>query len=168
MVTQPLGHNLRTSIIPGRQAVSDTHGDLYFMRYDARNRLITGGALVTAVNGEQRLKTRIAARLQSIYPQMGDVTFSHVWNGYIGMTDDYAPRMHAIGPDAFAWAGCNGRGVALSVALGREFAGAVTGEPLDTLALPLTDVKPLPFHGIVKRIAPLMLMEYRRRDMMDA
>jgi glycine/D-amino acid oxidase-like deaminating enzyme len=167
MATQPLGHNLRATIIPGRQAVSDTHGDLYFMRYDARHRLITGGALVAAVNGEQRLKTRIAARLQSIYPQMGEVTFSHVWNGFIGMTDDYAPRIHQIGPDAFAWAGCNGRGVALSVALGREFASAVTGAALETLALPLTDIKPLPCHGVIKRVAPLMLMEYRRRDMLE-
>jgi glycine/D-amino acid oxidase-like deaminating enzyme len=167
MVTQPLGHNLRASIIPGRQAISDTHGDLYFMRYDARHRLITGGALVTAVNGPERLKNRISARLQSIYPQMGDVTFSHVWNGYIGMTDDYAPRIHQLGPDAFAWAGCNGRGVALSVALGREFAAAVTGVALEKLALPLTDIKPLAFHGIIKRVAPLMLMEYRRRDMME-
>jgi glycine/D-amino acid oxidase-like deaminating enzyme len=167
MATQPLGHNLRASIIPGRQAVSDTHGDLYFMRYDARHCLITGGALVNPVNGHQRLKTRIAARLQAIYPQIGEVVFSHVWNGSIGMTDDYAPRLHQVGPDAFAWAGCNGRGVALSVALGREFAAAVTGVSLESLALPLTNIRPLPFHGVIKHLAPLMLMEYRRRDLME-
>jgi glycine/D-amino acid oxidase-like deaminating enzyme len=99
-----------------------------------------------------------------VFPQIGDVAFSHVWNGYIGMTDDFAPRLHRIGPDAYAWAGCNGRGVALSVALGREFAAAVTGAPVDQLALPLTDIRPLPFHGLIRRLAPLMLLEYRRRD----
>jgi glycine/D-amino acid oxidase-like deaminating enzyme len=127
MATQPISHNLRSVVIPGRQAISDTHGDLYFMRYDARHQLVTGGALVVAANGRERLKRRIAERLKRIYPQIGDIHFSHVWNGFIGMTDDYAPRIHQIGPDAFAWAGCNGRGVALSVALGREFAGAVSG-----------------------------------------
>ena len=36
MATQPLSDNIRKTIIPGRQAMSDTHGELYFARYDAR------------------------------------------------------------------------------------------------------------------------------------
>src|SRR5258707_10404168 len=48
MSTQPLSDNVRKTIIPGRQALSDTHGELYFARYDARHRLVTGGALVRA------------------------------------------------------------------------------------------------------------------------
>src|SRR4030095_1864368 len=43
MATQPLSETARQTIIPGRQAMSDTHGELYFARYDARNRLVTGG-----------------------------------------------------------------------------------------------------------------------------
>lgn len=39
MATQPLSETARETIIPGRQAMSDTHGELYFARYDARNRL---------------------------------------------------------------------------------------------------------------------------------
>ena len=42
MATQPLSDDVRKSVIPGRQAMSDTHGELYFARYDARNRLVTG------------------------------------------------------------------------------------------------------------------------------
>jgi glycine/D-amino acid oxidase-like deaminating enzyme len=167
MATEPVGGNTRALVIPGRQAVSDTHGDLWFMRYDARHRLITGGALAVPVNGHERLKPLVAERLSRIYPQLGNITFSHVWNGYIGMTDDYSPRLHRIGPDAYAWAGCNGRGVALSVALGREFAAAIAGVPVDNLALPLTKVRPLPFHGVLRAVAPLMLVEYRRRDRKD-
>ncbi len=44
MATQPLSEEARKTVIPGRQAMSDTHGELYFARYDARNRLVTGGA----------------------------------------------------------------------------------------------------------------------------
>ncbi len=43
MATQPLSDEARKTIIPGRQSMSDTHGELYFARYDARNRLVTGG-----------------------------------------------------------------------------------------------------------------------------
>jgi glycine/D-amino acid oxidase-like deaminating enzyme len=164
MSTQPLGDNVRRTIIPGRQAVSDTHGELYFARFDARHRLITGGALALPYNRAERLKPYIAARLQKLFPQIGDVTFDHVWNGYVGMTRDYTPRVHKLGPQAYAWAGCNGRGVALSVALGRELAAAVRGTPENTLALPFSQPAPLPLHGAVRRLAPLMLLEYRRRD----
>jgi glycine/D-amino acid oxidase-like deaminating enzyme len=164
MATAPIPEAARRTIIPGREAVSDTHGELYFMRWDARHRLITGGALILAANGAERLKPRIGARLQRLFPQIGEVRFDHVWNGYIGMTDDYFPRVHRLGPDAVAWAGCNGRAVGLSVALGRELARSVTGTPDDRLALPFTEPRPLPAHWFARRMAPWMLTVYRYRD----
>jgi hypothetical protein len=51
--------------------------------------------------------------------------------------------------------------------LGREFAKALAGEPIDRLALPLSDIRPLPFHGMIRRLAPLMLLDYRRRDLTE-
>ena len=167
MATEPLGESQRAAIIPARQAVSDTHGDLYFMRYDARHQLVTGGALVIPYRGHERLRSRIGERLMRIFPQLPSVRFTAVWNGYIGMTSDYAPRIHQLGPNGFGWVGCNGRGVALSTALGREFAKALAGEPLDRLALPLSGIKPLPFHGVIRRLAPVMLLDYRRRDLTE-
>lgn len=164
MATQPLGGNIRRTILPERSAMSDTHGELYFARYDARHRLVTGGALVNRVNGAERLKPYVAARLARLFPQIGAVRFDYVWNGYIGMTRDYMPRVHRLGPDGYAWAGCNGRAVALSVALGREFARAIAGAPETGLALPFTEPEPIPFHPLVRRLAPLMLLEYKRRD----
>jgi glycine/D-amino acid oxidase-like deaminating enzyme len=164
MATAPLSDNVRRSILPERSAMSDTHRELVFARYDARHRLITGGALINAANGADRLKPYIAARLKNLFPQIGDVTFDYVWNGYIGMTRDYMPRLHQLGPDGYAWAGCNGRALALSVALGREFAKAILGTPVRELALPFTTPDPLPLHGIVRQVAPLMLMDFKRRD----
>jgi glycine/D-amino acid oxidase-like deaminating enzyme len=167
MATEPLGESQRAAIIPARQAVSDTHGDLYFMRYDARHQLVTGGALVIPYRGHERLRGRIGDRLMRIFPQLHSVRFTAVWNGYIGMTSDYAPRIHRLGPNGYGWVGCNGRGVALSTALGGEFAKALAGEPLDRLALPLSEIKPLPFHGVIRRLAPVMLLDYRRRDLTE-
>ena len=164
MATAPVGEAARRIVIPGRQAVSDTHGELYFMRYDARHRLITGGALVNRRDGAQRLKPYVGARLQRLFPALGEVRFDYVWNGYLAMTDDYFPRMHRLGPDAVTWVGCNGRGVGLSVALGRELARAVTGTPEDELALSFSEPRPLPLHGLARRVAPLMLLLYRYRD----
>lgn len=164
MATEPISHNLRGTILPGRQAMSDTHGELYFARWDARGRLITGGAVAIPVDQARRLRPYVAARLQRLWPQLGEVRFDHVWSGYIAMTPDYFPRLHRLGPDGYAWAGCNGRAVALSVALGREFARAIKGVPEAELGLPFTEPTPIPLQGVARRVAPLMLMLYRWRD----
>jgi len=162
--TEPLSNNVRNAIIPGRQAVSDTHRELYFARYDARHRLVTGGAIFLPVRRRERMQAYISGRLAKLFPQIGEVRFDYVWNGFVGITRDFFPRFHQFGPDGFAWIGCNGRAVGLSVALGRELARAATGTPLTQLALPITEPEPLPAHGFIRAIAPAMLLPYRYQD----
>ena len=164
MATQPLSEAARKIIIPGRQSMSDTHGELYFARYDARNRLVTGGNVIGLGDKTERLKAMVAARLKRLWPEIGDVQFDYVWNGYVGMTTDFLPRMHRLGPDAYGWTGCNGRAVALSVALGDELSKAVRGVPESELALPFSEPVPIAAHGLMRLLAPFMLMLYRRRD----
>ena len=80
------------------------------------------------------------------------------------MTTDFLPRIHRLGPDAYGWTGCNGRAVALSIALGNELSKAVGGVGESDLALPFTKPAPIPAHGLIRKLAPLMLLLYRRRD----
>jgi len=164
MATQPLSDNVRKTIVPGRQAMSDTHGELYFARYDARNRLVTGGAVIGPGNKAERLKAMLTERLQRLWPQIGEISFDYVWNGYVGMTTDFWPRIHRLGPDAYGWTGCNGRAVALTIPLGRELAKAVRGTPEKDLALPFTAPVSIPAHGLMRKRALLMLLVYRWRD----
>lgn len=164
LATRPLTERQRALVIPGRHAVSDTHGDLHFMRYDARNRLVTGGALVIKTGGVARIKRRIEKRLQRIFAIDEKFEVEYVWNGLLGMTTNYMPRLHQLGPNGYAWVGCNGRGVALSVALGQQFAQAMRGRALNELALPMTDPKPVRAHRFVRTIAPIRLLQYRWSD----
>lgn len=172
MATKPVSDNIAKTVIPGRQAMSDTHRELYFARWDARNRLVTGGAAILPGAGGANLRPMVAARLKRLWPQLGDVEFDYVWSGYVGMTPDNLlqpqvpgyPRIHQLGPNGFGWVGCNGRAVALSISLGRELAKAIQGTALETLGLPLSKPKPQPFQGLIRRIAPLALPLYRRLD----
>jgi glycine/D-amino acid oxidase-like deaminating enzyme len=164
MATQPLSETARQTIITGRQAMSDTHGELYFARYDARNRLVTGGAVIGPGNKLERLQAIVGERLQRLWPQIGPIEFDYVWNGYVGMTADFLPRIHRLGRNAYGWTGCNGRALALSIALGDELSKAVRGIPEKDLALPFSEPLPIPAHGLLRRLAPLMLMLYRWRD----
>src|SRR5260370_26122002 len=115
MARQPLADNIRKPIMPGRQAMSDTHGELYFARYDARNRLVTGGAVIGPGNKPERLKAKVAARLQRLWPQIGEVSFDYVWNGYVRMTTDFLPRIHRLVPNPHPLARCHGPAVRLGV-----------------------------------------------------
>ena len=164
MATTPLGDNVRKSVIPGRQAMSDTHGDLRFMRWTADNRLVSGGGLIVPWNGADRLRRIVGQRLGAMFPALQGVAFDHVWNGRIAMTTDYTPRVHRLAGNGFAWAGCNGRGVALSFSLGRELAYAALGRDTRDLALPFTEPAPLPFNPLLQRIGPLKLLQYRWND----
>ncbi|ABE38386.1 FAD dependent oxidoreductase [Rhodopseudomonas palustris BisB5] len=164
MATQPLGDNVRKSMIPGRQAMSDTHGELIFGRFDARNRFVTGGAIIRPFNQAATLKARVGKRLQGLWPQIGEVKFDYVWNGFIGMTTDYLPHIHRLGSNAYGWTGCNGRGVALSIALGDELSKAVRGVPDNELALPFTEPTPIRANELLRPFAPLMMVLYRHRD----
>lgn len=165
MATQPLPDNIRKSVIPGRQAISDTQGDLHFFRYDARNRLITGGALAVPFNGEQRIKQRISKRLQKVFPQFTDPRIETISSGYVGITRDHTPHFHQLGPNGWAWIGCNGRGVALAVSMGRALADAIFNPEEKNLPFPVTDIVPIPFQSVISKIArPFVLTWYRQRD----
>src|SRR5258706_4071989 len=92
MATQPLSDTARQTVIPGRQAMSDTHGELYFARYDAPHRPVTRGAVIGPGNKPERLKAIVAERLQRLWPQIWPIEFDYVWNGYLGMTTDSYQR----------------------------------------------------------------------------
>jgi len=162
--TEPLPDDLRAAIVPHREAVSDTRGDLRFFRYDARNRLVTGAAVLGAHDVARRIAAKAARNLAEAFPALGTPRMTHVWSGYLSMTWDRFPRVHRLGDGAWTWLGCNGRGVALSVSLGREMARAVSGASIDTLALPVSEVAPLPFHRFLRTIAPNYLAWLKRKD----
>ena len=164
MATAPQSEAVRASVIPGRQALSDTQGDLHFFRWDARGRLVTGGGLIVPWNGAARLRRRIGARLARVFPQMGTPTFDFVWNGRIGVTGDRTPRFHHLGEGLWTWIACNGRGVALATALGPVFADAFDGKRDDELPIPITRPKPYPMHAAARLVAPNMLAWYRYKD----
>jgi hypothetical protein len=100
------------------------------------------------------------------------VEFDYVWSGYVGMTPDNVlkpqvpgfPRFHRLGPDGYAWAGCNGRAVALSISIGRELAKLTRGVPEHELGLPFSEPTPQPFQPLLRRIAPFALPLYRYLD----
>lgn len=164
IATAPLAADVRRTILPDSHAMSDTHGDLYFCRFDGSGRLVTGGALVSGHDYADRLRVRIGQRLRTIFPQLDEVRFDHVWHGKLSMTEDGLPHVHRLADGVYAWLGCNGRGVALATALGPVFADAVCGVPEASLPVPFVPLAPIAAHRLAERLAPFALLGYRWRD----
>ena len=101
------------------------------------------------------------------YPQLASCRMSHSWSGYIGVTADHFPHVYQLGPDAWSWVGCNGRGVALSVSIGDRLASVMTGTPAAELGLPVSKLSPMPFHGISRTVAPAYLAWMRIKDRLE-
>lgn len=164
MATVPLGDSLRRSILPGDHAMSDTRGDLHFFRFDRDGRLVTGGALVLHVADHARLRRRVGARVAATFPQAGWQAFDYVWSGDFAATADRFPRLHRLGDGLWSWIGCNGRGLALAIAMGRVLAEAVGGADPRDLPLPVEPLRPIPLHALAVPASRLMLLVYRSRD----
>ncbi|HWT09935.1 MAG TPA: FAD-dependent oxidoreductase [Roseomonas sp.] len=168
MATSVLSDNIRKTILPEGHALSDTRGDLYFYRFDANGRLVTGGGLIVPFGWDGRIRARITERVRRVFPQIGDVHFDYTWWGYIAATADKMPHVYDLASGVLGWTGCNGRGVALAVALGRELARASNGTPLRDIAAPVeTRMRTIAGHAFRSIGIAWNVVKARRLDARD-
>jgi glycine/D-amino acid oxidase-like deaminating enzyme len=99
-----------------------------------------------------------------VFPQLGVPRFEFQWHGRLGITLDALPHVHELAPGVLAWLGCNGRGLALSTAIGGELARACLGAPIASLPLPFTPLRSVPGHALAAGRETLALLYYRYRD----
>ncbi|WP_027666983.1 NAD(P)/FAD-dependent oxidoreductase [Rhizobium leguminosarum] len=137
--TVPLGHNLRQSILPGREGVWDTKEILSSFRMDQAGRLVFGSVGALRNTGLAVHKGWAKRALKRLFPVIGDVEFECEWYGQIGMTDNALPRFHKFAPGVVGFSGYNGRGIAPGTVFGRTLAEHILGRlPEADLPLPLT------------------------------
>lgn len=148
MATAPLTPQQLSEILPEKQGAWDTQEVLTSFRLDAAGRLIWGsvGALGVEASVHRAWALRDMVRL---FPQLKGVTFEHEWFGQIGMTANNLPRLHVLGPNGFAVAGYNGRGIAPGTVCGKALAHHIAGNlPLDEIPLPQVTARPAPMRDI--------------------
>ncbi|MGZ2382442.1 FAD-binding oxidoreductase [Rhizobium leguminosarum] len=137
--TVPLDHNLRQSILPGREGAWDTKEILSSFRMDQAGRLVFGSVGALRNTGLAVHKGWAKRALKRLFPDIGDVEFDCEWYGQIGMTDNALPRFHKFAPGVVGFSGYNGRGIAPGTVFGRTLAEHILGRlPEADLPLPLT------------------------------
>lgn len=160
----PLPEATARAIMPARSVLYESGNITVYLRVDQANRLLIGG------RGPQRPirnpdPVRYLIRYaQRLWPALGEVEWTHGWNGQLAMTADHYPHVHEPAPGLFACLGYNGRGVALSTAMGSEIAKRVTGAPGETLAMPVSPIKPIALHGFWRIGVLAKVLDGRIRD----
>lgn len=162
--TAPLADGIARAIMPRRASVYEAGRITVYYRMDRANRLLIGGRGPQRPIGDTapiRYLTDYAARL---WPGIAGVRWTHGWNGQLAMTPDHYPHLHEPAPGVVAALGYNGRGVAMATAMGGQIARRLLGEPAASLDMPVTSIRPIPFHGFWRLAVTAKLWEGRIRD----
>ncbi|GGF43108.1 oxidoreductase [Aliidongia dinghuensis] len=144
--TEPLPEPIAKKILPARCSTYESGRITVYFRVDQANRLLMGGRgpmRPIARPDQIAYLTRYAVRL---WPELTGVSWRYGWNSRLAMTKDHWPHIHEPAEDALAYLGCNGRGVALATAMGRQLANRlIQGRAFD-LDMPVVSMKPIRFH----------------------
>ncbi|HET6606220.1 MAG TPA: FAD-dependent oxidoreductase [Rhodopila sp.] len=167
MVSAPLSDNLRRSILPGGQALTDTRRLFSGVRVLADGRLhasLDGPAFGPEADGHV---AKLKQRLARLYPQLGPVQWEEAWSGFIALTPDQFPRVHILAPRLFAGLGYSGRGIAAATMIGAELAARVQGVGDQDLVFPATPLQSIAGRRFAEVSIAALVNWYRVRDAVD-
>jgi glycine/D-amino acid oxidase-like deaminating enzyme len=153
--TAPLSDELRAGILVGNPAVSDMRQDLRYFHYDRDNRLVSGGTHTFWLNEADRGRAKVSHMLGKAFQAFGgEPEIVEYWHGTFAVVPDRRPRLYRLAPGLVFGGVYSGRGVALSMSLGQEIGRWAAGRRTDEqMSLPVTNMKPIPFHPIAVQIA---------------
>ncbi|RWA81687.1 FAD-binding oxidoreductase [Mesorhizobium sp.] len=159
IATAPLPRSSRSRLLPGGQGVGDTRRNLLTFRFDSENRLISGGMHVVGAGAETRVPQAIWRRLAT-HLELPDIPpLQYSWSGMAAVEPDFLPRLVDLGPGLIAGFACNGRGIAMTTAMGKALADWAGGMNAGDLPLAFAPPLPISFHNVV-RYAPNVLLAW--------
>ena len=164
VATEPIPDDVARAIFPLRASLYEMGSVTVYYRLDASNRVLMGGRCrqnpVTDPD-QMRFLTRYTHKL---WPQLKPFKFTHGWNGQLGVTIDAYPHVHEPAEGVIVGLGYNGRGVAMSTAMGKELARRIAGGKAADIDLPITDLKSIPFQGLWRTGVAARISYGRLRD----
>ena len=162
--TAPLPEAVVRDVMPMRASLYESGHITVYLRVDQHNRLLIGGRGPQRPIADPSPVAYLIRYAERLWPALKGAEWTHGWNGQLAMTPDHYPHIHQPAPGLLCCLGYNGRGVALSTAMGGEVARLATGMPAREVAMPVTPIQPLPFHGFWRLGVAAKVMEGRLRD----
>ncbi len=164
--SEPLPEAVVQAIMPSRSSLYEIGSITVYYRFDPQNRLLMGGRSVQRdVQSPEVLRylTNYATRL---WPVLREVRWTHGWSGQLAYTPDHYPHIHEPDDGVLVCLGYNGRGVAMSSAMGPELARRALGGRTAEIDMPITSIKEMPFHRLWRSGVAARVAYGRIRDML--
>jgi glycine/D-amino acid oxidase-like deaminating enzyme len=151
-------------VMPTRSSLYEMGNITVYYRKDRDNRILMGGRSVQRdVSRPEELRYLIDYAVR-LWPALRGVRWTHAWSGQLAITTDHYPHIHEPDETVLVCLGYNGRGVAMSTAMGVELARRAIGGREAEIAMPITGIKQIPLHGLWKSAAEARVMYGRVRD----
>lgn len=165
VATEPIPEEIARKVLPIRSSLYELGSVTVYYRLDEQNRVLMGGRCrqsPASTPEQMRFLMRYTHRL---WPQLKRFKFTHGWNGQLAVTSDHYPHIHEPADGVLVCLGYNGRGVAMSTAMGPELARRVIGGKSADMNMPITDLKSIPFQslwrvGVAARITYGRIRDY--------
>ena len=162
--TAPLPEEVVRRIMPMRASLYESGHITVYLRVDQHNRLLMGGRGPQQPITDHSPVAYLIRYAERLWPGVAGAQWTHGWNGQLAMTPDHYPHIHQPQPGLICCLGYNGRGVALSTAMGGEIAKLATGTAARDIAMPATPIKPMAFHGFWRMGVMAKVLEGRIKD----
>ncbi|QBF33099.1 FAD-binding oxidoreductase [Thalassococcus sp. S3] len=167
MATDPLADDQIGPILREGHTISDTRRLIMYARREPGGQMVFGGIGFRkpwgGVGGFNWMQKDVAR----LFPTLKDVAWRYRWGGHIALTPERVPHLHEPGPGLLAGLGYNGRGVAMSLVMGRVLAERALGRSPEDLPFPVSSIRPFAFRKIQVWGAGLAMSWLRLRDQME-
>ena len=147
IATAPLPEAQRAAILPGGACFSDTRRLILYAQRTRDHRLVLGGRASFTLADRAADYDVLRRVLTGLFAQLARTPIEYHWVGRVALTRDFIPHLHAPAPGLLIALGFNGKGVAMTTLMGRIIADHIRA-PAEPPAYPITDIRPIPFHGL--------------------
>lgn len=162
--TEPLPDAVAQTIMPTRSVLYEIGQVTVYYRLGTDNRLLMGGRSVQRdMTGPDALH-HLTNYAQRLWPALRGIKWTHGWSGQLAITPDHYPHIHEPDESVLVCLGYNGRGVAMSSAMGPELAKRIVGGQASDIAMPITTMKEIPFHRLWRSAVTARVVYGRLRD----
>ncbi|MEX2123437.1 MAG: FAD-binding oxidoreductase [Woeseia sp.] len=158
LTTEEVRHNMGSAL-----PYTDRQPYLFTARLDSESRLISALPGLLTARRAGAILSEASSRLGRFYPGLDSPSVECIWQGVAYLNADLLPAIYAPEGtlDLLAVQACNGRGIALNTAVGREIASVFESDNEDTSSIPITRPKKIRYYKLAKR-TPAMLMTIAR------
>jgi glycine/D-amino acid oxidase-like deaminating enzyme len=150
--------------MPTRSVLYESGHITVYYRIDQHNRLLMGGRGPMRWISKPADVAYLIRYAERLWPSLKGVSWTHGWNSRLAITPDHYPHVHEPAENLLVSLGCNGRGVALSTAMGAQLAHRLAGGNNAGIDMPISGIKPMPMHAFWRVGVTAAVLTGRVRD----